>query len=100
MALSVALLHNPDLIFLDEPTSGASEKTREDFWRLIKLLASQGKTVFITTHYMDEAEFVDRIILMKAGKIAAQGAPKELKEFYKKPNLEEVFLEAVSKNVF
>ncbi len=96
VALCSTLLHDPDLIFLDEPTAGVAPAARKDFWRLIKELALQRKTIFITTHYMDEAEYADRIVLMKDGKIIALGAPNELKKQFGKPILEEVFLKAVS----
>ncbi len=95
VALSATLLHNPALIFLDEPTAGTSPKTREDFWALIRALAAQGKTVFVTTHYMDEAEYCARIVLMEQGKIIALDTPEKLKQTYKAANLEEVFLSAL-----
>lgn len=79
-ALASALLHDPDLIFLDEPTAGTSPQTRVSFWALIRQLAKRGKTVFVTTHYMDEAEYCGRIALMERGKIVAMGTPQELKD--------------------
>lgn len=89
VALSATLLHEPDLIFLDEPTAGTSPQTRVDFWNLIKDLAKQGKTVFVTTHYMDEAEYCNRIVLMEKGKIIAFDTPDGLKkEFFKQEPLE------------
>jgi ABC-2 type transport system ATP-binding protein len=84
VALCATMLHNPDLIFLDEPTAGVAPQIRAKFWQLIKILAQKGKTIFITTHYMDEAEYADRIVLMQTGKIIAIGTSKELKkQFFK-----------------
>ena len=92
VALAATLLHNPDLIFLDEPTAGTSPITRADFWRLIRTLAQNGKTVFVTTHYMDEAEYCGRIVLMERGRIIATGTPEELKkQFFPVPPVELVF---------
>ncbi|MEI6805248.1 MAG: ABC transporter ATP-binding protein [Myxococcaceae bacterium] len=79
VSLAAALLHNPEIIFLDEPTAGVSPASRERFWNLIKKLAKQGKTVFVTTHYMDEAEQCERIALMRDGKIIALDSPDGLK---------------------
>ena len=78
-ALASSLLHDPELVFLDEPTAGTSPQTRASFWALIRRLAELGKTVFVTTHYMDEAEYCGRIALMERGKIVALGTPQELK---------------------
>lgn len=89
IALCATLLHDPQLVFLDEPTAGTSPQTRRDFWRLIKRLAEKGKTVFVTTHYMDEAEYCDRIVLMERGRIIACDSPEGLKkEFFKQNPLE------------
>lgn len=79
VALIAATLHEPKIIFLDEPTAGVTPSHRELFWKLIKKLAAEGRTVFVTTHYMDEAEQCDRIALMRAGEIIALGSPMELK---------------------
>lgn len=79
IALCVALLHNPAIIFLDEPTAGVAPVARQRFWKIIRDLAAQGKTIFMTTHYMDEAENCHRIALMRAGEIIATGSPAELK---------------------
>lgn len=79
VALCAALLHNPKIIFLDEPTAGVSPQARYKFWQLIQELAKDGKTVFVTTHYMDEAENCHRIALMRAGEIVAVDSPAELK---------------------
>lgn len=92
VALAASLLHDPDLIFLDEPTAGTSPVTRADFWRLIRALAQSGKTVFVTTHYMDEAEYCGRIVLMERGKIIAMGTVPELKkQFFPQPPVELLF---------
>lgn len=79
VSLAAALLHDPEIIFLDEPTAGVSPTSRERFWSLIKKLAGQGKTIFVTTHYMDEAEQCERIALMRDGKIIALDSPEGLK---------------------
>ncbi len=79
IALCVALLHNPKIVFLDEPTAGVAPVARLRFWRLIKKLAKSGKTIFVTTHYMDEAENCNRIALMRAGELIAMDSPDELK---------------------
>ena len=79
-ALASSLLHDPELVFLDEPTAGTSPQTRAAFWALIRRLSEMGKTVFVTTHYMDEAEYCGRIALMERGRLVALGTPLELKE--------------------
>jgi len=79
LALGCALLHRPKIIFLDEPTSGVDPITRANFWGVIKQLANEGVTVFVTTHYMDEAENTDRMVLIYHGTIIAQGSPAEMK---------------------
>lgn len=79
VSLVAALLHNPEIVFLDEPTAGVSPASRARFWALIRGLASEGKTIFVTTHYMDEAEECGRIALMRAGRIIALGSPADLK---------------------
>ncbi|MCX5709704.1 MAG: ABC transporter ATP-binding protein [Candidatus Omnitrophica bacterium] len=79
LALGCALLHKPKIIFLDEPTSGVDPITRQNFWSIIKGLAAQGVTVFVTTHYMDEAENCNRMVLIYHGTIIAQGTPQEMK---------------------
>lgn len=100
VALCATLIHNPNLVFLDEPTAGTSPQTREDFWNLIKELSKQGKTVFVTTHYMDEAEYCNRIVLMDKGKIIAFDTPEGLKkEYYPKPPLELRFKKAVQTQI-
>ena len=99
-ALAAALLHDPDFVFLDEPTAGTSPQTREAFWALIRRLAEQGKTIFVTTHYMDEAEYCGRIALMERGKMVAQGTPAELKkQFFPVKPLELSFSQPLIKQV-
>jgi ABC-2 type transport system ATP-binding protein len=78
LALGCALLHQPQILFLDEPTSGVDPITREHFWNFIRSLAAHGITVFVTTHYMDEARFCERIVMLNAGNIVAEGAPSEI----------------------
>lgn len=95
LALSTALLHDPPIIFLDEPTSGVDPVSRRNFWLLIYELIEKGKTVFVTTHFMDEAEYCHRISIMKDGAIEAIGEPAKLKEQYKADNLNDVFLKVV-----
>ncbi|MBP5429854.1 MAG: ABC transporter ATP-binding protein, partial [Elusimicrobiaceae bacterium] len=82
IALAASILHDPELIFLDEPTAGTSPQTRQAFWELIRRLSSQGKTIFVTTHYMDEAEYCHRIVLMERGHILATDTPDNLKKTY------------------
>ncbi|MEO8661178.1 MAG: ABC transporter ATP-binding protein [Bryobacteraceae bacterium] len=79
LALGCAILHKPAILFLDEPTSGVDPLARRSFWDLIHDLSAAGQTIFVTTHYMDEAEYCHRLALMYAGKIIAMGAPHELK---------------------
>jgi ABC-2 type transport system ATP-binding protein len=78
LALGCALLHRPDIIFLDEPTSGVDPITRQHFWDFIGQLAREGITVFVTTHYMDEARYCERIVMINEGKIVAAGSPAEI----------------------
>ncbi len=82
LALGCAVLHEPKIIFLDEPTGGVDPVSRRQFWDLINDLSSGGVTVFVTTHYLDEAEYCHRIMLMHAGALIAGGGPQELKEKY------------------
>ncbi len=84
LALGCAILHQPSILFLDEPTSGVDPLSRRRFWDLIYTMAGQGVTVFVTTHYMDEAEYCDRLALINQGKIIALGTPAELKRTYRK----------------
>ena len=86
-----AFLHNPAIVFLDEPTGGVDPATRRQFWELIYDAAKRGITVFVTTHYMDEAEYCDRISIMVDGKISAIGTPDELKKQFGQPDMDHVF---------
>ena len=92
LAFSVALLHEPKVIFLDEPTGGVDPITRRQFWEMIYKTANNGTTVFVTTHYMDEAEYCDRVSIMVDGKIEALDTPQKLKELYGVKNMNDVFL--------
>jgi ABC-2 type transport system ATP-binding protein len=92
LALGCAILHEPRIVFLDEPTSGVDPITRRQFWELIYEAASTGTTVLVTTHYMDEAEYCDRISILVAGRIAALGAPSELKRHYGVDSIDELFV--------
>ncbi len=92
IAFSVALLHDPKIIFLDEPTGGVDPITRRQFWEMIYKTAHEGTTVFVTTHYMDEAEYCDRVSIMVDGKIEALNSPKKLKEQFKVDSMNDVFL--------
>jgi ABC-2 type transport system ATP-binding protein len=80
LALGCAILHEPPILFLDEPTSGVDPLSRRNFWNLIYAMSRSGVTIFVTTHYMDEAEYCDRLALIYRGKIIAEGPPSELKE--------------------
>lgn len=91
LAFSVSIMHHPGIVFLDEPTGGVDPKTRRQFWELIADAARSGITVFVTTHYMDEAEYCDRISIMVDGKISAIGTPAELKSRYGKTDMDGVF---------
>lgn len=91
LAFSIAMVHNPEIVFLDEPTGGVDPVTRRSFWELIYKTASTGVTVFVTTHYMDEAEYCDRVSVMVDGRIEALGSPAELKDRYEAKDMDEVF---------
>jgi ABC-2 type transport system ATP-binding protein len=92
LAFSVAVLHEPKIVFLDEPTGGVDPITRRQFWEMIYETADRGITVFVTTHYMDEAEYCDRIVIMNEGKIVALDTPAELKRQYNAETVEDVFI--------
>ncbi len=92
LAFSVAIFHEPKIVFLDEPTGGVDPVTRRKFWDLIYEAADAGITIFVTTHYMDEAEYCTRVSIMDAGKIEALDTPAKLKEIYNAKNMDEVFL--------
>ena len=91
LAFSVSIFHEPGIVFLDEPTGGVDPATRRQFWELIYDAAEKGITVFVTTHYMDEAEYCDRISIMVDGKIKALGTPDELKRKFNQPDIDHVF---------
>ena len=91
LAFSVSIFHEPGIVFLDEPTGGVDPATRRQFWELIYDAASRGITVFVTTHYMDEAEYCDRVSIMVDGKIKAMGTPAELKQKFNQPDMDHVF---------
>jgi len=92
LALSVALIHRPHIVFLDEPTSGVDPITRRQFWELIYEAAAAGTSVLVTTHYMDEAEYCDRISIMVDGRIAALGTPSELKAKFGTKSIDDLFV--------
>ena len=92
LSFSVSLIHDPKIVFLDEPTGGVDPITRRQFWELIYKAADQGTTVFVTTHYMDEAEYCDRVSIMVNGKIEALDTPKKLKEKFGVHSMNDVFL--------
>ena len=92
LAFSVAILHDPKIVFLDEPTGGVDPITRRQFWEMIYEAADNGVTVFVTTHYMDEAEYCDRVSIMVAGKIEALDTPRGLKSSFEAESMDEVFL--------
>ncbi len=92
LAFSTAVFHNPEIVFLDEPTGGVDPITRRQFWDLIYEASEKGITVFVTTHYMDEAEYCDRVSIMDAGKIEAIGKPEELMKHYNAKTMDAVFL--------
>lgn len=95
LALACSVMHRPSILFLDEPTSGVDPNTRRKFWASIREMASRGTTVFVTTHYMLEAEYCDRISIMKTGDVVALGSPEELKKGGK--TLEDVFISLVKR---
>ncbi len=91
LSFSVSILHEPKIVFLDEPTSGVDPVTRRQFWDLIYQAAAQGITIFLTTHYMDEAEYCNRISIMVDGKIEALDTPHRLKQQFNASSMDEVF---------
>lgn len=96
LAFSVAVFHEPKIVFLDEPTDGVDPEARRQFWEMIYEAADNGITIFVTTHYMDEAEYCDRISIMVHGKIAALAAPKDMKKEYNAVTMDEVFRKLVA----
>lgn len=93
LAFSVAIFHNPQIVFLDEPTGGVDPVTRRQFWDLIYEAAERGITIFVTTHYMDEAEYCNRVSIMVDGKIEALDSPKNLKQKFGESDMDGVFYE-------
>lgn len=96
LALSAALLHSPGILFLDEPTAGVDPVFRRHFWEILYRLAEEGTTIFVTTHYMDEAEFCQRISIMHQGKIIELGNPQELIKKYQQNTLQDLFVRLIS----
>ena len=97
LAFSVAVFHEPQIVFLDEPTGGVDPVTRREFWNMIYEAAANGITVFVTTHYMDEAEYCNRVSIMVDGRIDALDSPAELKRKYEAASMDEVFLQLARK---
>jgi len=97
LAFSVAIFHEPQLVFLDEPTGGVDPVTRREFWQMIYEAAAEGITVFVTTHYMDEAEYCDRVSIMVDGRIDALDTPQQLKKNFSASSMDEVFLKLARK---
>jgi ABC-2 type transport system ATP-binding protein len=100
LALACAVMHEPDVLFLDEPTSGVDRLTRREFWSHIGALVERGVTVMVTTHFLDEAEYCDRVGLVYRGRIIAEGSPDELKDRarsteHPEPTLEDAFIALV-----
>ncbi|MBH2003091.1 MAG: ABC transporter ATP-binding protein [Sphingobacteriia bacterium] len=97
LAFSVAIFHDPQIVFLDEPTGGVDPITRRDFWNMIYEAAAKGITVFVTTHYMDEAEYCDRVSIMVDGQIDAMDTPGNLKRLFQAESMDHVFLQIARK---
>jgi len=97
LAFSVAVFHEPRIVFLDEPTGGVDPVTRREFWNMIYHAAASGITIFVTTHYMDEAEYCNRVSIMVDGKIEAMDTPGQLKKTYEAQSMDDVFLKLARK---
>jgi len=100
LALAVALMHEPDVLFLDEPTSGVDPLARRDFWRRINALAENGITVMVTTHFMEEAEYCDRLVIMVQGRLLAEGTSEDMRARFRSddmpnPTMEDAFVAVV-----
>jgi ABC-2 type transport system ATP-binding protein len=96
LALSAALLHSPKILFLDEPTAGVDPVFRRHFWEILYRLAEEGTTIFVTTHYMDEAEFCQRVSIMHQGRIIELGNPQEMIKKYQQNTLQDLFVSLIS----
>lgn len=99
LAFSIAIVHDPAIVFLDEPTGGVDPVTRREFWGLIYDAAARGITIFVTTHYMDEAEYCDRVSIMVDGRMDALGSPAQLMKDFSAASMDEVFLQLARKAV-
>lgn len=97
LGLGCALLHNPPILFLDEPTSGVDPQVRRNFWDIIYERANEGKTIFVTTHFMDEAEYCNRVLIMKDGQTIALDNPRNLKKELRKTSMQDVFISLVQR---
>lgn len=97
LAFSVAIIHEPKVIFLDEPTGGVDPLTRREFWKMIRNTAQNGTTIFVTTHYMDEAEYCDRVSIMVDGRIEALDTPSNLKKQFSAQSMDDVFYQLARK---
>jgi ABC-2 type transport system ATP-binding protein len=101
--MAAALLHEPEILFLDEPTSGADPLARREFWRRITALSEAGSTIIITTHFMEEAEYCDRVVILDQGRILAQGRPSEIRKLGgskdgRPPTMEDAFIAIVQQS--
>lgn len=99
LAFSISILHNPEIVFLDEPTGGVDPITRRQFWEKIYEVSDRGITVFVTTHYMDEAEYCDRVSIMVDGRISALDTPEKLKKEHFANSIDDVFIKLARKTV-
>lgn len=97
LAFSVSILHSPEIVFLDEPTGGVDAETRKEFWQLIYRAADRGTTIFVTTHYMDEAEYCDRVSIMVDGRIEAMDTPERLRQQFGAQTMYDVFIQLARK---
>ncbi|MTI24463.1 MULTISPECIES: ABC transporter ATP-binding protein [Fulvivirga] len=95
LAFAISMVHDPDIVFLDEPTGGVDPMVRREFWEAIYEAAGHGRTIFVTTHYLDEAEYCDRVSIMVAGKIEALDTPANLKKQFGSQTMNDVFLKLV-----
>ncbi|MFM7839732.1 MAG: ABC transporter ATP-binding protein [Chitinophagaceae bacterium] len=97
LAFSVAVFHEPEIVFLDEPTGGVDPRTRREFWKMIYEAAARGTTIFVTTHYMDEAEYCNRVSIMVDGRIEAMDTPLALRERYQATGMDQIFIQLARK---